>query len=63
MLGFNLFNIFIIDLLHEFELGVWKALFIHLLRILDSVSPALLTELDHRYVLPSILHFPMTQQQ
>jgi hypothetical protein len=27
----------VVDLLHEFELGVWKALFIHLLRILETV--------------------------
>jgi len=43
---------FLVDIMHEFELGVWRALFIHLLRILDSVSPTLLNELDHRYVLP-----------
>jgi len=30
-LGFNYFLIFVFDLMHEFELGVWKALFIHLL--------------------------------
>jgi hypothetical protein len=24
----------VVDLLHEFELGVWKAIFTHLLRIL-----------------------------
>jgi hypothetical protein len=39
----------VIDLMHEFELGVWKALFIHLLRILASVNPSILHELDHRY--------------
>lgn len=35
--------------MHEFELGVWKALFIHLLRILAAKNPALLHELDQRY--------------
>ena len=25
---------FVVDLLHEFELGVWKAIFTHLLRVL-----------------------------
>jgi hypothetical protein len=39
-----------VDLMHEFELGVWKALFLHLLRILESVNPNLLNELDRRYV-------------
>jgi hypothetical protein len=39
----------VVDLLHEFELGVWKALFIHLLRILESHGGAdVLMELDRR---------------
>ena len=28
---------FVPDLLHEFELGVWKAVFTHLLRILYAI--------------------------
>lgn len=36
------------DLMHEIELGVWKAIFIHLLRILQSLDEALLIELDRR---------------
>ena len=36
--------------MHDFELGSWRALFIHLLRILDSIDPNLLTEVDRRYV-------------
>ena len=36
----------VVDLLHKFELGIWKALFIHLLRILDSRPGISLTELD-----------------
>ncbi|KIM74574.1 hypothetical protein PILCRDRAFT_14341 [Piloderma croceum F 1598] len=48
-LGFNLFPIFVVDLMHEFELGVWRALFIHLLRILNSVDKALINELDSRF--------------
>jgi hypothetical protein len=47
-LGFNLFEMLVVDLMHEFELGVWKALFLHLLRILRSVNAVLLHELDHR---------------
>ena len=49
-LGFNLFLMLVVDLLHEFELGVWKAVFIHLLRILDSLKDGKLHELDRRYV-------------
>jgi hypothetical protein len=41
---------FLPDLMHDFELGNWRALFIHLLRILDSIDPNLLTEVDRRYV-------------
>jgi len=32
--GLNFHSLFVVDLLHEFELGVWKATFTHLLRIL-----------------------------
>jgi hypothetical protein len=42
----------VVDLLHEFELGVWKALFTHLIRILYAAAPggSLVAELDQRYV-------------
>ncbi|KIK19172.1 hypothetical protein PISMIDRAFT_38048, partial [Pisolithus microcarpus 441] len=45
----NLFLMLVVDLLHEFELGVWKAIFSHLLRILDSLNESQLHELDQRY--------------
>lgn len=38
----------VVDLLHEFELGVWKAILIHLLRMVDSLKGALLGEVDRR---------------
>ncbi|KAH7917705.1 hypothetical protein BV22DRAFT_1025919 [Leucogyrophana mollusca] len=47
--GFNLFAMLVVDLMHEFELGVWKAIFMHLLRILDSMNKGLLDQLDYRY--------------
>jgi hypothetical protein len=31
---FNFYKMFVPDMLHEFELGVWKATFTHLMRIL-----------------------------
>lgn len=34
--------------MHEIEIGVWKALLIHLLRILESENENLLHELDRR---------------
>jgi len=40
----------LVDLMHEFELGVWRALFIHLLRMLNSLDKTLVNELDRRYV-------------
>jgi hypothetical protein len=47
-----MFSLFVPDLMHDFELGGWRALFIHILRILDSVDAKLLTEVDRRYVSP-----------
>lgn len=47
-LKFDFYLMLVVDLLHEFELGVWKAIFIHLLRILDSVKGNLLATLDQR---------------
>jgi len=40
----------VVDLLHEFELGVWKAIFVHLLRILYAAAPGgrLIAELNRR---------------
>ena len=38
------------DILHELELGVWRTLFIHLLRILDTLDATLKLEVDRRSV-------------
>lgn len=56
MFGFNVFAMLVVDLLHEFELGVWKAIFTHLLRILDSLKGNKLRELDRRkvFLIPSL---------
>jgi hypothetical protein len=32
--GFSIYVMLVVDFMHEFELGVWKAVFIHLIRIL-----------------------------
>ena len=45
--GFNFFSIFLVDFMHEFELGVWKKVFIHLLRMLECV-PGGINKLDQR---------------
>lgn len=47
---FDPYPMFVVDLMHEFELGVWKATFIHILRALNAAAPgsALLAQLNHR---------------
>jgi hypothetical protein len=40
--------------MHEFELGVWKALLTHLVQILYSVGAAAIQEFNYRYVLSSL---------
>jgi len=37
-----------VDLMHKFELGVWKAIFTHLIRLLYAAGPGgcLVAELD-----------------
>jgi len=42
---------FVVDLLHEFELGVWKATFTHLLRILYAQGGDGIQTLNKRLVL------------
>ena len=52
--GFNPSKMLVVDLLHEFELGVWKTLFIQLIRLLYAAgkdgSETLVAELDLRSV-------------
>ncbi|KAF8151063.1 hypothetical protein BJ912DRAFT_1071771 [Pholiota molesta] len=45
--GFNFFDMLVPDFMHEFELGVWKALFVHLIRII--VAEGAVQELNQRY--------------
>ncbi len=42
---------FVPDLLHEFELGVWKAVFTHLLRIVYACGENKIQTLNLRYVI------------
>lgn len=41
---------FVIDLLHKFELGVWKGVFIHLMRILYAAGGTVVQQLNYRYL-------------
>ncbi|KAF7341461.1 GLOBIN domain-containing protein [Mycena venus] len=47
--GFNFYSMFVPDLLHEVELGGWKSLFAHLVRILQAEGEHLIDELDARF--------------
>ena len=44
---------FVVDLMHEFELGVWKAVFMHWIHLLTEVGPAKVQELNQWF-----LHIP-----
>lgn len=39
----------VVDLLHEFELGVWKAVFIHLVRLLYTLGQTVVDRFNERY--------------
>ena len=45
------FSFFVPDLLHEFELGVWKAVFTHLIRILYAGGNNCIQKLNWQYIL------------
>ncbi|KAG2072058.1 hypothetical protein BDR04DRAFT_1127846 [Suillus decipiens] len=52
--GFNLFLMLVVDMLHEFELDVWKAIFTHLLCIVHAAGGVAVQELNWRYaIVPS----------
>lgn len=40
-----MFPMFVVDLMHEIEIGIWRSLFIHLLRILNC-GGGILHEMD-----------------
>ncbi|KZT55342.1 hypothetical protein CALCODRAFT_437337 [Calocera cornea HHB12733] len=48
-LGFNIFSALVVDVMHETELGVWKAVLVHLLRILHAHDPSTVLEFNTRF--------------
>lgn len=48
-LQLNFFKIFVVDLLHEIELGLWKLIFIHLIRILLACAQEATSKLNERF--------------
>ncbi|KAG9110206.1 hypothetical protein FRC07_008220, partial [Ceratobasidium sp. 392] len=48
-LGFNIFECLTVDFLHEFELGVWKSVFQHILRILEHINSKTVAMFNERF--------------
>ena len=48
--GVNVYDLFPPDLMHEFELGVWKGTFAHLLRLLAAQGSSALAEFNRRCI-------------
>jgi hypothetical protein len=50
-LGLDPFRILVVDFMHECELGTWKGLFTHLIRLLYAIprGSELVAALDSRY--------------
>jgi hypothetical protein len=46
--GFDFHQMLVPDLLHEFELGVFKNVFVHLIRLLYAFGQELVIELNRR---------------
>ena len=51
-----MYELFVPDLMHEFELGVWKGIFIHLMRMLAAKGADIVEEFNSRYA-DCALHF------
>ncbi|RDB17809.1 hypothetical protein Hypma_000673 [Hypsizygus marmoreus] len=47
--GLDVYDLVVVDLMHELELGVWKALLLHLIRILHTQGPAAVLEFNARF--------------
>jgi hypothetical protein len=49
--NFDPYAMLVVDLMHEFELGVWKSTLIHIIRVLHAAAPGgrLVAEFDARY--------------
>ncbi|KAI0666052.1 hypothetical protein C8Q78DRAFT_985227 [Trametes maxima] len=47
--GFDIYQALVPDVMHEFELGVWKSIMTHLVRILTVVGASSVNELNARF--------------
>ena len=50
-MGFSIFPSLVVDILHEFDLGILKSELKHLLRILYTVDPSCIHVVNDRYVM------------
>ncbi|KIM63149.1 hypothetical protein SCLCIDRAFT_24518 [Scleroderma citrinum Foug A] len=48
-LGFNFYSMLVPDFMHEFELGIWKATLMHLIRLLYEVGNDAVQEFNTRF--------------
>lgn len=48
--GFNFYQMLVVDLLHEFEIGVAKAVLQHLIRILYAIDNNTVSTFNERLV-------------
>lgn len=48
--GFNLYRMLAVDVMHEVEIGTWKAVFIQLLRLMEVLDKGAINKLDSRSV-------------
>ncbi|KAI5821824.1 hypothetical protein K523DRAFT_221291, partial [Schizophyllum commune Tattone D] len=46
---FNIFEMLVVDIMHEFELGVWKSALTHLIRMLHSLDRSKIMLLNERF--------------
>lgn len=47
-LGLDLYSLLVVDLMHEIELGIWKSLLQHLIRMLNTLGAAVVHEFNAR---------------
>lgn len=48
--GFDFYSIFVPDVMHEYDLGLWKAVFQHLVLILYDVGNNAIQDMNRRYL-------------
>jgi hypothetical protein len=51
--SFDPYAMLVVDLMHEFELGVWKSTLIHIIRLLHAAAPGghMVAEFNARYAI------------